>query len=1026
MPRVPVAVSAGLLPLLLLALVASGQASAATAATVPHWLWSSNAPKDGEEVYLRKHLTVEGAAASAKLSIACDNHATAWVNGEQVLRNDAWAEPTTVDVAKLLKPGANLIAVLAKNDDGLAGLVVRLRIKDAAGKTIDVVSDSSWVQGAKAEGWQGAGYNDAAWKPAFDMGALGREPWGDVFKGGAAGAGGAVLAADAISLPPGFKAELVYAVPKTEQGSWVSLAVDNKGRLIASDQGGAGLFRITPSAPGADAETTKVERIELPIGSAHGLLYAHDSLYVMVNGKMSPGKRSGLYRLQDTTGNDHYDKITKLCDFEGEGEHGPHGLVLGPDKRIYFTIGNHTKLMAKVDVSLPAPVYGDDFPLPRHWDPNGHARGIVAPGGYIGCTDAEGRSWELVSMGYRNTYDLAFDPNGELFSWDSDMEWDMGTPWYRPIRVVHTTSGSDLGWRSGSGDYPDWYADSLPPVLDVGPGSPTGMVFGYGAKFPAKYQRALFILDWTFGTIYAIHLEAKGASFSATKEEFVFGRPLPVTDVVITPDGNMYFAIGGRGTASAVYRVSYSGSEPTAPVHAPAPTAQALERRTLEAFHGHQDPAAVGACWPALGSPDRFLRAAARIAIEHQPVSQWQERALAEPGPQAHITALVALARCAGKEVSAKAFASFLAIDVAKLDADTRLEAVRACQLLMIRLGLPDAVTTQRLIAVFDPLFPASDYRLNRDLAAMLCDLGAPSIISKVLGQMASEEAAIPLGHQLDQLISRNGGYAGPIAQMLSSKPQQMHIHYAYALSVVKGGWTPASRKQYFSWFDAALNDSKGGNSFKGFINAIQKDAIDHVPEAERAALLEAAKNPARKPVVAAELPQPKGPGREWKTEELMALAQGGLRKRSFEDGRNMFAACQCTSCHRFAGDGGAVGPDLSSVATRFGAHDIIESIIEPSKVISDQYQTTIFVTKDGNAVSGRLISDDGKAYLVAVNPLDPTQLTPVVKAEVQSKSFTNISTMPPGLLSRLNQDEALDLIAYLLSSANPQDPVYK
>jgi putative heme-binding domain-containing protein len=150
------------------------------------------------------------------------------------------------------------------------------------------------------------------------------------------------------------------------------------------------------------------------------------------------------------------------------------------------------------------------------------------------------------------------------------------------------------------------------------------------------------------------------------------------------------------------------------------------------------------------------------------------------------------------------------------------------------------------------------------------------------------------------------------------------------------------------------------------------------------------------------------------------------MHKRSFENGKTMFAACQCTTCHRFAGDGGSVGPDLSSVATRFAARDIIESIIEPSKVISDQYQTTIFVTKDGNAVSGRLISDDGKNYLVAINPLDPSQLTPVVKAEVQSKSFTNISTMPPGLISRLNRDEALDLIAYLLASANPQDAIFK
>ena len=85
------------------------------------------------------------------------------------------------------------------------------------------------------------------------------------------------------------------------------------------------------------------------------------------------------------------------------------------------------------------------------------------------------------------------------------------------------------------------HPDSLPQLVDVGPGSPVGAGFGYGAKFPAKYQKALYILDWTFGTIYAIHMEANGASYTATKEEFVSRTPLPLTDVVIGSDGARSF-----------------------------------------------------------------------------------------------------------------------------------------------------------------------------------------------------------------------------------------------------------------------------------------------------------------------------------------------------------------------------------------------------------------------------------------------------------------------------------------------------
>ena len=56
----------------------------------------------------------------------------------------------------------------------------------------------------------------------------------------------------------------------------------------------------------------------------------------------------------------------------------------------------------------------------------------------------------------------------------------MGSPWYRPTRVTHATSGSEFGWRSGTGKWPAYYIDSLPGMIDIGPGSPVGVEFGYG------------------------------------------------------------------------------------------------------------------------------------------------------------------------------------------------------------------------------------------------------------------------------------------------------------------------------------------------------------------------------------------------------------------------------------------------------------------------------------------------------------------------------------------------------------------
>jgi putative heme-binding domain-containing protein len=1008
-------------PLLSTSLVLLAFAGAASAAETPSWIWSSPTASDGQAACFRKSFTVAEVPASAKVYVTGDNHAVVWVNGVQVGKTDEWKEPAVVEVAKHLKAGANVIAVEGRNDDGIAAMVAKLVLKDKAGKTTEVVSDASWKTGSKTDGWEKAGFDDAAWKGSADLGKLGKDPWGDVFAGAKPGGGASILAADQLSLQPGFKAEVIYTVPKGEQGSWVSLCADPKGRLIASDQNGA-LYRITPCAPGADPETTKVEKLDVAAGSAQGLLWAHDSLYVTISGKYA-NNGSGIYRLQDTDNNDSFDKVTKLKAIDGSGEHGPHGLALGPDGMIYFSAGNFTKLPEPFDTYLPPKIWQEDILLPRLWDANGHAKGTMAPGGWIARFNADGTKWDLVGIGYRNSYDVAFNLEGDLFSYDSDMEWDMGTPWYRPTRATHNVLGADYGWRSGSGNPPNWFVDSMPPLMDIGPGSPVGVAIGTGAKFPAKYQKALYLLDWTFGTVYALHLEPQGATYKATKEEFVFGRPLPLTDVAVATDGAMYITIGGRGTQSGLYRITYSGTESTAPVKAAVPTPEATLRRKLEALLGKADPAATSVALANLGHADRIIRFVAREVLEHQPVAEWKDKVFAEKNPHALITGLVALARCGDKALLNRACEAWLAIDLAKLTVDDQLDALRAASLIITRLGQPDPATALRMATVVDPLFPSKDWRLNRDAASMIAILGSPTAVTKILDQMQLDES-LPANPDLARLIERNGGYGGPIAQMVASKPISQRMHYANALSVVKNGWTPDQRKAYFTWFETAQNEAKGGNSFKGFIRMIRDAAMQNVPEAERAAYAPDKLASGPKPVVAP-LVQPKGPGKEWTVDAAAALAQKGMKGRDFANGKAMYNAVQCSICHRFANEGAAVGPDLSSVGTKFSARDLLESIIEPSKVISDQYQSQMLITKDGAAISGKVVGEENGELLIAISPLDASLTTKVKKADVVSTTPIKVSTMPPGLLNRLNQDELLDLLAYLISGGNEQDKMF-
>jgi azurin/glucose/arabinose dehydrogenase len=639
---------------------------------------------------------------------------------------------------------------------------------------------------------------------------------------------GRLAAPSDIKLAPGFAAELLYEVPQ-DKGSWVSMTEDPQGRLIVCDQYGS-LYRLTVPPVGI-SEGLEVEKLETSIGHAHGLLYAFDSLYVVAN-----EKDAGLYRLRDTNGDGQFDKETTLRRIQGGGEHGPHAVVAGPDgKSLYVVGGNHTKL-PNPEKTTVAKGWQEDQILTRMPDTHGHATGVMAPGGWICRTDSDGKEWDFVSAGYRNSYDIAFNGDGELFTFDSDMEWDSGMPWYRPTRVCHATSGSEFGWRYGSGKMPDWNADTLPSTIDIGPGCPTGVTIGTGAKFPAKYQKALYVLDWTYGTLYAIHLNPKGSSYVGEKEEFVAGIPLNLSDAEIHDDGSMYFTVGGRRTPSGLYRITYKGGDSTERVdvsNAAGREARAL-RRQIERYH-RPDTQAVAAVWPHLGHEDRFIRFAARVALEHQPRSEWQNNAVNEPDHAKAIGATIALARQGHSSWREKIFARLNAISTADLSADLRLELLRAYELVIIRMGRPNGTVVMDAIAKFDASYPNADDRMNVDLVNLLVALEAPSAPAKTIPLMM-QDSATRVSEGTASLLERSAGYGKAFAGTNASNPQKQQIYYAFALREAKNGWTPKLRRDYFTWFQKART-FKGGNSFAGFITNVSAQALSRAPEEEREAL---------------------------------------------------------------------------------------------------------------------------------------------------------------------------------------------
>ncbi len=812
---------------------------------------------------------------------------------------------------------------------------------------------------------------------------------------------------ESLKVARGFKVELLYAVPKGQEGSWVSMCLDPKGRLIVSDQYGK-LYRLTLPPLGV-TEAPKIETIDLAVGSAQGLLYAFDSLYVMVAEEKYQGR--GLYRLRDTNGDDKFDEVRLLRKLEGGGEHGPHAILLSPDgKSLTIVSGNQTKVTEVTSSRVPK-IWSEDHLLPRLWDGNGFMKGVLAPGGWIARTDPEGKAWELIATGFRNEYDAAYNRDGELFTFDADMEWDMNTPWYRPTRVNHVVSGAEFGWRSGAGKWPAYYPDSLGAVVNVGPGSPTGVTFGYGARFPARYQEALFINDWSYGKLYAVHLDPRGSSYTGKLEEFISGSPLPLTDLVVNPnDGALYFTIGGRKTQSGLYRVTYTGPEPTTPsAGMKGGESERAQRRKLEAFHGHTDPTAVKTAWPYLNNPDRNLRFAARIAIEWQPVETWRERALAETSTEGSLNALIALSRASSRDrfhakpgdrkpdvaLQGQIISSLERLSWKKLSENQKLELLRAYSLAFTRLGSPDEATRQRLAAKFEPFYPTSSRELNAELAPMLVYLEAPSAATKL------------------------------VAALVAAPTQEEQLDIARALRVLKSGWSLDLHRSYFNWFLRAAN-FRGGASLAGFLRDIKADAVANLSDADKVALKEVLEaNPVvRKPIE--NLLAGRSVVKEWTVNDLAADLSKNLKGRNFDRGHALFGAVGCYNCHRFDTEGGAVGPDLTGIGGRFNPRDLLESIVEPSKEVSDQYAAIVITRKSGDTVTGRVANLNDDAIMIMEDMSAPGDFTNVRRSEILKIEPSKVSPMPEGLLNTLKSEEVYDLMAFLLSRGDRSSPMFK
>ncbi|MCE9605117.1 MAG: HEAT repeat domain-containing protein [Planctomycetia bacterium] len=545
------------------------------------WIWSPTqapgvVPKGA--VLFRKWFN-SSAPELAFVQITCDDRYDVYVNGRLVGTGKDWHKMQSFDLMPFLLEGRNLIAVKAENLDGATGgLTARVIVKRKGGAEVGYSTDESWLTTTvESLGWEKNKGDDSKWLKARSLGELGvAKPWLDN-----------ITADDGSStrrftVAKDFRIERV--VSPLDTGSLLTFTFNEWGEIYAAREQGPILLIVDSNKDGVP---DKVTEYCAAVQSCQGLLALNGQVYAL---GMGPDG-CALYRIADENQDGKGEKVQKLVEFDGKpGEHGPHGLSLGPDGLIYAMIGNHSQAKGIAPKGSPYhDYYEGDLLTPKYEDPGGHAVGIRSPGGTVLRLDSEGKNIQLYSGGFRNAYDLAFNREGELFTFDSDMEWDEGLPWYRPTRLDHVYAGSEHGWRSGWSTWPDYHLDTVPPAATAGRGSPTGLEFYNHNRYPQSYNNALFACDWSQGEIIAFKPKASGSGYTSEGEVFVRGRPLAVTDVAVGPDGWLYFTTGGRGTEGGVNRVVYTGVQPTQPKL--TGVAQAVRQPQLQAAWARQNVA---------------------------------------------------------------------------------------------------------------------------------------------------------------------------------------------------------------------------------------------------------------------------------------------------------------------------------------------------------------------------------------------------------------------------------------------------
>jgi putative membrane-bound dehydrogenase-like protein len=339
-------------------------------------------------------------------------------------------------------------------------------------------------------------------------------------------------------VPDGFEVSL-YAGNDLAHDIF-SMTTDAKGRIAVAGKEYVKILHDTDGDGKADKATLFVKASKT---GAHGMYFDGNDLILNGDG--------GIRRWRDTDGDGVADGEPEFwLRTERDGEHSANGIVKGPDGWFYLICGNDAGISTE-HAKLPG------SPIKQV---NAGALVRISP---------DGKTSEVLAHGFRNPYDIDFHPFGQVFTYDADGERDHHLPWYSGTRMFDIATGAHHGWvLKGWGhawNRPSAWPDNTERLWEVGRGSPTGVFVYRHRAFPARYRDGLFAICWTFGRIYHFPLTRRGSTFDTQMEIFMEtagDTGFAPVDAVVGPDGDLFVAIGGRGTIGSVFRVKYTGKLP--------------------------------------------------------------------------------------------------------------------------------------------------------------------------------------------------------------------------------------------------------------------------------------------------------------------------------------------------------------------------------------------------------------------------------------------------------------------------------